>query len=177
MSAKFPTVYTPFYDAEFDVESPVSEEVVRKMAQNINLLGKLACIGQIRMAQPNIPGAPVPSPIQFLFCDGTTEITDGTSPLSTVTTPNFPPDFRNKYIRGAANSSTNSVVGANTANFAHNHGAATGQYDHTRFTHSVYMFWASFYKHRHVGMTSDLSATQTLMDLGYMYLAIYLKIN
>lgn len=130
MAVTKPTTYTEILDIEVQVGRSPNEEVLRKMVQNINMLGELAMIGSVNGYAINQSGVSVPSTSVFQTCDGS-EITNLDSPLSSE--PGFPyytPDMRNRYIRGA-NASTvagNEAGGAASASHAHDHGGVTDTY-------------------------------------------------
>lgn len=171
----FPNLFSPLYDSEFGVSAPVSEETIRKLVQNMNMLSRLACVGQIRLAQPNIPGAPQPSLIQFQYCDGS-EITEPNSPFKTTGGVNrFTPNMTDKYIRGAANATATAAIGAATANFQHDHGGATGLWCHPVGPEDGDEEPSVSFCHDH-SISPDLDPASPL-DPQYIYLAIYLKIN
>ncbi len=109
-------------DAEVGLNRPTSEELIRKMCQNLNMLGELALIGSVEAVAVNIPGVPEPIPTVHQFCDGSA-ITELTSPFVDGNTP----DMRNRFVRGAdaSTNSGNELGGASTVNLAHNHGGAT----------------------------------------------------
>lgn len=175
MAVTYPPVYSPVFDAEFDVESPVSEETVRKLIQNCNMLSLLACVGQVGMFQPNIPGCPPLSVIQFQFCDGN-EITDTTSPLASSggVTRNTP-DLRGKYIRNAHNSTTNGSIGAATINLSHDHGTHTGSFCFGAGPEGGSDYDSIPFCHTHT-INADLNAAEPL-NPAYIAYAFFLKIN
>jgi hypothetical protein len=177
MSATYPPVYSPFADAEFDLNAPVTEESVRKLAQNLNMLSKLAFIGSYRALHLGIPGVDVPSTAQFHYCDGS-EILDTTSPLSTQgSTQHFTPNLINKYIVAAASTSANNTVGGDINNLAHNHTGFTGgtEHQHTRIAEDGDKHDDPGYDHNHT-ISSDLNAAEPI-NPAYLNLGYYIKIN
>jgi hypothetical protein len=182
MSVIVPPIYTPIDDQEVSYKRPVSEETVRKLCQNINLLGSLAIIGSIRAVALNQPGVPVPATDQFQLCDGA-KITDPVSPLrSVIGTDRFAPNLKDKYIRGAANATTNTDTGDLPSG-----GSATRDLSHTHTTGNVCSPFGIIgdagterraYEtacHNH-GVDADLT-TPDPIELGHQQIAFFLKIN
>lgn len=166
----YPTLYTSFFDSEFAVEAPISEEVVRKMIQNCNMLSRLAVVGQVAMVQPNIPGSIIPSAEQFRFCDGSV-LSNGDSALDGQTIP----DMRDKYVRAASTTTTNDDVGNATINLTHDHGGVTGDLTHPLGPDAGASYNTAWVTHNHT-IPQDLTSPITL-NLKYMYFAFYLKIT
>jgi hypothetical protein len=170
-----PVMFTSIDDAEVQKDRPVSEEVVRKLVQNNNLLGALAAIGSIRHVQINLSGAPIVNPAIWQLADGT-EITNVDSPLKSVTpfTRNTP-DCRQRYVCGAPDESTNATGGSPSVNLSHTHGTGNacsfgqpidnnndlGGYPQACHSHTV---------------SNDLNSAEPL-EPAHQELAIYLKIN
>lgn len=126
MAVTIPLVFTPTIDEEYVYNRPVHEDSLRKMAQNINLLGEMAKIGSIRQIQLNQIGVPAPDPTIWQLCDGE-EITSPTSPLRTMgMVQRFTPDLRGRFVRGATNAISNSFGGSDAAATSHAHGGSTG---------------------------------------------------
>lgn len=115
MAKTIPPMFTPILDAEVDVNAPVTDELLRKFAQNINFLSALCPVGMVTANALNIPNNPTPDPVLHQYCDGS-EITNGTSPLrSTATSINSTVNLQGMFVRGAEDQTTNNVVGADTA--------------------------------------------------------------
>ncbi len=176
MAVTKPVCFTEVPDAEVSLNRPTSEELMRKLFQNMNMMNELAVIGSIDAYAVNIPGVPVLEATIHQLCDGT-EITEPHSPLRTInpTTRNAP-DIRNRFIRGA-NASTNSgneLGGSDTVNLAHDHGGVTGEFNgpingEQGGDHNI----ADGHHH---SIASALNATEPL-DPAHMQIAYYLKIN
>lgn len=131
MAATFPPIFTDVLDVEINVEGPVSEEVIRKMAQNCNSLSLLCPVGMVVGAAINIPGCPNVDSNLYQYCDGT-EITNATSPLkSDNITHYFTVNMQGVFVRGALLESANNFVGNVSVDISHDHGGATG--GHTEF--------------------------------------------
>ena len=162
-------------EAEYAVSTTVSEETVQKLMANMNMLSRMAHVGQVRVMQPNITGVPVLLTTQFQFADGS-EITNVDSPLASagITTRNTP-DIRGKYLIGASNSSTNADVGSDTCNLQHNHTGLTGidTYPYL-FVKDGSVINTLPLGHTHT-VANDLNAAEPV-NPAYMYFAIYLKI-
>lgn len=174
MSATYPPVFTPIVDAELDLNAPVSEEVVRKIAQNLNMLSKLAFVGSYRAVHLQLSGSTVPSTGQFQLCNGS-EIVDSTSPLSTQgSNQHFTPNLINKYIRVAGSTSSNGTVGADSNNLEHDHGGLTGAYIHQQKSEEDGPH-SQVYNHYH-SISKDLSPAE-IINPPYMNTVFYLKIN
>lgn len=174
MSVTKPVVFTSIEDAEVAYGKPVSEEVIRKMIQNSNLIGALCPIGSFRHMQINQPGAFPPNVKLWQMSDGT-EITDPDSPLkSVVPTSRFTNDMRNNYVRGAPDEATNGFTGSATTDLSHSHDTGTtctaidGEEGDERRGYATLC-------HNH-DMARDLSTAEPL-DVANQQLAIYVKIN
>lgn len=125
MSVTVPAIFTPITDVEVTYKHSVSEETVRKMIQNTNLLGTLSPIGSIRMLQFNQNGAQSPDPTLMQLCNGS-EILDPNSPLRTMgITQHFTPNLIGLYPRGAADEVSNNTGGFATIDLSHAHGGST----------------------------------------------------
>ena len=121
-----PAIFSPMIDAEVEYARSVSEETVRKLVQNANMLGQLMPLGTIRAIALNQPGVAVPSTTYFQLADGS-EITNPLSILRSIGIAlRFTPDLKSKYIRGAPNAVSNVVGGSASVNLAHMHGGFTG---------------------------------------------------
>lgn len=177
MAITYPVMYTPVADKEVEFTRPVSDETVRKIIQNINMLSKLAEIGQIISVAVNQPGVSTPSPLQFQQCDGS-EITQENSPLqSTSGSPKFTPDTRDFFLRGAPDESTNGQTAPNlTTNLQHAHSTSTivqprvGEGGDERHAYSD-----SDLPHNHP-LSDDLNPAEPI-DPANLKIVHYLKIN
>jgi hypothetical protein len=169
-----PVMYTPIEDAEVSEGNPVSDETVRKLVQNSNMLGALACIGSIRAIAVNVVGVPAPSVDQFQYCDGS-EITHPQSPLqSTSGFTRLTPDTRQRYIRGATSESSNGLTALNpTNNLSHTH--TTGFVAPVLVGYIAEECKGWEVPHNHT-VNADLSATDPI-DPAHFQIALYLKIN
>ncbi len=181
MAIVYPVVFTAMDDQEYGNLAPVSEEAVRKLVQNVNLLGKLAPVGSIRAIAVNSHGVPPVNSDQFQFCDGG-EITNGYSPLqTTIGTPRYTPKLNDKYLRGAADTTTNndsgdlSPGGTLTRNLSHSHGGNTQPLVNGSSGQSGSDVKAYDVNHFH-SISSDLSSTDPI-DMAHVQTAYYLKIN
>ncbi len=170
-----PVNFTSIEDAEVQRDRPVTQETVRKMIQNSNLLGSLAVIGSIAHIQLNMPGVPTVNPDIFQFSNGS-EITNEFSPLKSVAPNNyFTPNMTSKYVRGAEQGSGNNGTGGDaTVNLSHSHtlgpalvfascndGNDAPVYEGPPHTHPVF---------------SNFSSAEPL-EPAHQELAVYLKIN
>lgn len=176
MAVTKPLIFTSVEDAEVVANNSVSEETVRKMIQNSNLLASLALIGTIRTVALNQPGASAPNGDIFQLANGG-EITHPQSPLATVIPTNrFTPDLLNKYLRGAADDTNNNSGGSPTVNLQHDHGGNTATvsapplgaeggdrygYDPLTHLHTI---------------SDDMSTTEP-NEVAHQEVAVYLKIN
>lgn len=177
MSVTYPAVFTAVDDLETTVERPTSEETIRKIIQNINMLSKLNVIGSVRAIALNQAGVPAPTTSQWQVCDGSA-ITDTNTPLSGNT-----PNIRSRFIRGANGSTTsgNELGGAASVSHTHTHGGVTGAYT----TPSVFnvdadgsalpvMRIGDSQAHTHNMTTESVTAT---LDPLHEQVEFYLKIN
>lgn len=176
MAVTYPNAFPKLNDEEYSVERPASVQSARKLVQAVNMLSQLVIPGQIKAFQVNQQGVPPLSAIQFMYCDGT-EITDPTSPLSTVGSDHrFTPDMRGQYVRGGDTSITSGTeVGGNaTIDMSHTH--TTGNVQPPRDSDGEEGDeQASGVDHTH-GINSDLSAAEPL-ELAHLKVSWYLKIN
>jgi hypothetical protein len=174
MAVTYPVMFTSIEDAEVGVERPVSDETVRKLIQNVNMLSGLAKIGQVISVAVNQIGVPAPQPNQFQQCDGT-EITQENSPLqSTGGFDRFTPQLEKFFIRGAPDESSNFQTDAELTNdLSHTHSTGTvhtpnvGEEGDERHGYD--------HDHNH-GVDTDLSAAEPI-DPAHMKVVFYLKIN
>jgi hypothetical protein len=172
MAITIPIVFTEMQDAEIKYNRSISEETCRKMAQNVNLLGKLAPIGCVRAIQLNQLGVQAPDTTIWQVMDGS-EITLPQSPLRTMgLIQRFVPDMTGRYPRGANAVGVNNYGGNATVNLSHSHSTGgsggsvrgeegdekTARLDHT---HPI---------------SNDLSAAEPL-EPAHQRLAFYLKIT
>lgn len=172
MAVTIPVVFTPIPDAEVKSKRSVTEETIRKMIQNVNMLGKLALIGSVRAIQLNQAGVQAPDSTIWQLMNGT-EITNPNSPLRSVgLTLRFTPNMTSRYVRGASTDSANSSGGAATVNLSHFHdtgaigGETNGEEGEEKTARLV---------HTHP-ISADLSAAEPL-ELAHQRLAFYLKIT
>lgn len=122
MAVKKPDVFTEFNLNEVDLETPVFEETILKMAANNNLLLELLPVGSIMYLNDNQNGGGTPDPDVWQYCDGS-EITNPNSPIRSIGIfQNFVPDLRDKYPRGANDEDNNSTGGSYNHSLAHSHG-------------------------------------------------------
>jgi hypothetical protein len=121
MAITKPVIFTEVTDAETDGKRPVSEETVRKMIQNINMLRALTPYAEVRGVHINLVGSGIPNAPTWLNCDGS-EITVLDTPLNTVAT-DVTPDMQDRFLRGAPESVTsgNEAGGSASASFNHTH--------------------------------------------------------
>lgn len=116
MAITLPVMFTSIEDAEVSFNRPVSDETVRKILQNINMLGELAKLGQLIPVAVNQPGVPSPNPDIFQQANGS-EIVQIDSPLqSTIGSEKFTPDMTKHFLRGAPDESTNGYTAADQIN-------------------------------------------------------------
>lgn len=181
MAVVIPPVYTELDDQELSYKRPLTEETVRKLVQNVNMLGSLALIGSVRAIAVNTPGVPQVPVSQFQYCDGS-QITDVNSPLqATSGHPRAVPNLADKYIRGAADTTSNTDTGDLTAG-----GSRTRDLSHTHTTGAVNngSILATDGTERHGygspdhnhGVSTDLSDSDPI-ELAHVQTAYYLKIN
>lgn len=120
-----PPILTPMHDSEVRLSGPVHEELVRKIAQNLNFLGNLIPIGTIVFVEINKIGVTAPDESIWQLCDGS-EITNASSPLRTVgLIQRFTPNLLGKHSRCSGDDSTNPTGGSYSYNFGHNHTGLT----------------------------------------------------
>lgn len=121
MAITRPLIFTSVEDAEALRPNAVNEETVRKMVQNINLLGALAALASVRFIHLNLSGVVSPNANIWQEADGS-KITNPFSPLTSIV-PNeyFTPNIINKYPRGASDASTNTAGGSYTVDASHDH--------------------------------------------------------
>jgi hypothetical protein len=177
MSVIVPIIFTPIEDIEVSFERPNSEEILRKLSQNINMLGKLAIIGSIRAIALNQQGVLSPDSIQWQRADGS-EITEGTSPLRTTGITNrFTPDMRDRYIRGADASTTifNELAGNALVNLRHAHTGITGGATFATVGEEGNEQRAAGPAHTH-SISPELSSTEPL-EVANQQIDMYLKIT
>lgn len=173
MAITRPVVFTPIEDIEVTRNHTVSEELVRKMIQNSNLLGALAVIGSIRCMAINQPGVSSPSTDVWQLATGS-QITQPQSPITSVGPfDRFTPDFTNVYIRGAMDDTANNIGGAYTVDLSHTHtigarnGTAIGEEGDEQQAYAP--------GHSH-GVNNGLPDNEPL-EPAHQEVATYLKIN
>lgn len=174
MAITVPPIFSGILDNEVTYKHSVSEETVRKMVQNTNLLGKLSPIGSIRMIQFNAFGVHSPDPTLMQLCNAS-EIVDPNSPLRTMgIIQHFTPNLLGLYPRGAANALSNPTGGAPTVNLSHSHGGSTGSLEGSIVGEEGEEKTARV-NHSHP-INPDLNGAEPL-DPSHQVLAWYLKIN
>lgn len=174
MAVVKPVMFTSIEDTEVAKDRPVSEELVRKMIQNCNLLGELAKIGSIQFVQINLDNAPQVNPDILQLANGG-EITQVDSPLKTVVPTNrYTPDMKDKFVRGSPDLSNNTIGGSATTNLSHAHGTGDGGVGgmvNDGDDSSTYN--TPFHTH---GVTAALSSAESL-EPSHQQLAVYIRIN
>lgn len=172
MAITIPVIFTPIQDAEVKYTRSVTEETVRKMVQDCNMLGKLSPIGSVRAIQINQTGVQAPDSTIFQLMDGS-EITFPDSPLRSVgLTQRFTPDMTGLYVRGAPNPSANNIGGSATIDLSHTHsignvsGSIRGEEGDEK---------TARVPHSHP-LANDLASDESL-ELAHQRLAFYLKIT
>lgn len=169
-----PVVLTDCYDEEFQQNRPVTEETVRKLIQNMNMLRALMPVGIVKAYQVNLPLVPTPKTYLYAYCNGG-EITDGDSPLNGAG-PQYTPDMVGRYLRGGDSSTTtmNEAGGAATVDLTHTHTIGT-----TNMTRRAQDggggIRAATQGHNHT-VPDDLT-TPTALDMYHLKIGFYLKIN
>ncbi|RYZ74567.1 MAG: hypothetical protein EOP09_00265 [Proteobacteria bacterium] len=179
MAVTRPAVFNSIDDKEVEFGRPVTEETVRKMIQNCNMLAALAPIGSMIHFNSRQPGVTqFPDPTIYQISNGG-EITEATSPLRSIGEDlRFTPDMRNRYVRGAPSLAACGYGGNATVDLSHDHGGITGLTfaPVTANDGNERRSWnANFPGHDHP-ISSDLSTAEPL-DVAHQELAVYLKIN
>lgn len=173
MAITVPIIFTEIQDAEVKYKRSVNEETVRKMVQDVNMLGKLAPIGTVRAIQLNQTGVQAPDSTIWQLMDGT-EITYPASPLRSVgLTLRFTPNMVGRYPRGAATDSVNNSGGSPTVNLSHDHGGTGSVGGDIRGEEGDEK--TARVDHSHP-INSDLSGAEPL-EPAHQRLAFYLKIT
>lgn len=172
-----PLIFTSIADAECDVNRPTSEEVVRKMIQNANMLGAMVPVGKINCVALNQLGVTVPNTDVWQLANGD-QITHPSSPITTVNPVNrFTPNFVGVYFRGASSTTVNGIGGAATVSLEHNHGGFTAFFGTPFIGEAEDEDEQPAYTTAHIhSISNDLSATEPL-ELAHQQVAVYLKIN
>lgn len=173
MSAVRPLQFTDMYDEEFAENRPTTEDVLRKLAQNTNMIRALMPIGMLKAYNINRPNVDVPSVDLFAYCNGT-EIVAPNSPLNGAGTQNTP-DMTNRYLRGGSNLTTsgNEAGGNATLDLTHTHDI--GNSNDPGFTmESGNERPVGFNTHNH-DLSDDLSVVN--LTLKRMQIGFYLKID
>ena len=166
-----PVIFTSVHDAETTYGRTVSEETIRKMIQNCNLLGALSIPGQYRFVNLNQSGAGTPIADIFQAANGSA-IVHPNSPLVGTT-----PVMTNHYVRGANGvlGSDNVYGGNSTTNLSHAHGTgvvcSVGKLCEEGNERRAWDFQC----HDHI-INNDLSGAEPLAPR-CQQLAIYVKIN
>lgn len=177
MAVVNPVLFTEVLDTEVALSRPSQEEVLRKISQNINMLGQLAMIGAIKCFNINQSGASTPEATVYQLADGG-EITETTSPLrSSGPTTRLTPNTVNRYIRGANGSTVlgNELGGAATVSLIHDHNDTTGTSTFPAVSNAGVDGYGGPITHSHI-INNDLSAAEAL-ELAHVKTAMYLKIN
>ena len=121
--ASIPQKIEKFSDLQKDFGTSISESLWIKMAQLQNYVNLSFPVGMLmffEQTQSNLPSPPDSN--YWKYCDGTA-VTNINSPLLGVVVP----DLRGKFWRAAGSTDILlSTGGANTGNFAHNHGGFSG---------------------------------------------------
>lgn len=174
MAVTLPVMFTPVEDAEVSYNRPVSDETVRKIIQNVNMLAELAKIGQILGVAINQPSVETPDPLQWQQCDGS-EITQENSPLqSTGGSQRFTVDMRKHFLRGSPDESTNGYTASDlTSNVSHTH--TTGFVGYATVGEEGDERHGYVAPHNHP-VSTDLSAAEPI-DPSHLKVVFYLKIN
>jgi hypothetical protein len=176
MAATNPVLFTPVSEDEVKLNRPGQEDLIKKLLQNINMLGELAVIGAVECFNINQLGANSPSVEIFQGADGS-EITNSDSPLrSSGPTTRYTPDTRNRYVRGANGSTVigNELGGAATVNLAHSHDPS-GDYTSPLVGNAGTDGFGGPETHSH-NTPSDLDSAEPL-QVAHVQIAMYLKIN
>ncbi len=173
MAITKPLIFTPIEDIEVSFNRPVSEETIRKMIQNANMLSLLALVGSIRCVALNQHGVTTPSTDQLQLATGS-QITHPQSPITSISpTDRFTPNFQNVYPRGAANDSDNGTGGTYTTDLSHYH--QTDFYHQFAYGENGDEQKAYIGGHDHT-ISVDLNSEEPL-EVAHQEVAIYLKIN
>lgn len=171
-----PVVYSDCFEEEFAENATVSEDTVKKLIHNTNLLRALMPIGLLKAVHFNIPGSRIPPESIFQICDGA-EITDPNSPLNGSSTQNTP-DMEDRLVRGGSDDTElgNEAGGNATADLTHTH--ATGNYVSAGGNNILaegdnhFSAWPS---HHHGNLTNGLSTISLYPR--HLKVAFFLKIN
>lgn len=172
MAIVTPSRLIPISDAEVAFNTPVSEETVRKIGQNLNVMSALVPIGTVQAFAVAQPGVSSPSPDLWQVCDGA-EITNPNSPLRTIgITTNFTPNLTSKFICGAPNTTSNGTLGTATLDLTHKHVGTTGDTDglHNAVSGST----ANIRDLHHHTIDDDLGVTN--LDPAHQEVLFYLKV-
>lgn len=175
MSIVTPPILTKLHDAEIDYLTPVQEQALQKLIQNMNFLGSLIAIGSIIYVNTGQPGVAIPDPDLWQICDGT-EILNPFSPLASIgIETRFTPDLRNKFARCALDADVNGTGGNNVYDAEHSHGGETGE---TTPSPNVYWEGGLFGPHdRRKGDTHKHDLTTALTDEITVDYPAHLKVN
>lgn len=169
-----PVTLTTAYNEEFGENRPVSEETIRKLIYNFNLLRALLPYAQVVAYQVNMPSVKIPNPDYFTFADGG-EITAPTSPLNGAGNQ-YTPNMANRYLRGGSASTTsgNEAGGAATMNWTHTHFIQYVGNNPGNLLEASDERNAGTPLHNH-GLANDGSTVP--LDLSHMEIAFYLRID
>jgi hypothetical protein len=173
MAAVRPVQFTDLYDEEFQENKPTSEETMRKLAQNMNMLRALLPIGMIKAYDINLPGVSIPDSDLFAYCDGS-EIVAPNSPLNGAGTQNTP-DMTSRHLRGGSSSTTsgNEAGGNATLDLTHTH--TIGDSNDPGFTlEDGDQQPVGFATHTH-DLAEDLALVN--LELKHKKVAFYLKLD
>jgi hypothetical protein len=122
MSLVRPNKFCQLTEEELSVERPVTEDTLRKLIYNSNMLRALMPIGMVKAYNVNIQGVSQPLSTIYEFCDGT-EISDPNSPINGVG-QQFKPNMSGRFLRGGFASDTQLTEQGGTASpvlGSHNH--------------------------------------------------------
>lgn len=169
MTATRPIEYTDLHVEEFDLNAPVSEETLRKLVQNFNMVRALMPVAQVKAYHVNLSGVPTPNALLYQYCDGSV-ITDPTSPVSGGTTPTM----ASCYLRGKS-SGGSETGGGTTADATHGH---TTDVEDTYLRGHV-LEEGNQRKSAQRAHVHDMPSTPLVFSLNplYMQMCFYLRIN
>lgn len=172
MAAIRPVIFSESFEEEFQANRPVTEDTVKKLIQNANMLRALQPIAMVKAYQINMPGAKIPSSALYQYCDGA-EIADFNSPLNgqgSQTTP----DMTGRFLRGGFSTDTlgTEAGGSKQIDLTHQH--ATSNYFNPNELEEGDQRRGGEPNHSH-GTEPDLGVRA--LDPKHMQIAFYLKVN
>jgi hypothetical protein len=125
MAITRPPALNELHVEDFDQNQPVTEDTIRKLIQNMNMLRALSPIGMVKAYHVEIPGVKLPDINLYNLCDGS-NITASESPLFGFgATPT--PDMRDKFFCGKPAGGGPATGGNATLALEHTH--ATQNYN------------------------------------------------